>query len=121
MRGWLVVNKYHISDSFTNLVDLLIDTAKKNDTDFDIIDNISILKLLSNKNYIKPDYVLFWDKDIKLAKFLETEGIKVFNSSDSIRICDDKALTYLYLRNAGIKMPKTYMKIKILYHLLLII
>ena len=116
MRGWLVVNKYHISDSFTNLVDILIDTAKKNDTDFDIIDNISILKLLSNKNYIKPDFVLFWDKDIKLAKFLETEGIKVFNSSDSIRICDDKALTYLYLRNAGIKMPKTIFSPLIYFH-----
>lgn len=116
MNGWLVINKYHISDSFTSLVDLLLDSARNNHIDLNVIDNIDILNLLATKKYIKPDFVLFWDKDIKLAKYLETEDIKVFNSSDSIRICDDKSLTYLYLRNAGIKMPKTIFSPLIYFH-----
>ena len=116
MHGWLVTNKYHISNNFTELVKLLSTSARNHNIELEIIDNISILKILSNKNYIKPDFVLFWDKDIKLAKYIETENIRVFNTSESIRICDDKALTYLYLKSNGIKMPKTIFSPLIYYH-----
>lgn len=33
--------------------------------------------------------------------------MRVFNSSESIRKCDDKALTYLSLKRAGVPMPRT--------------
>ena len=50
---------------------------------------------------------MFWDKDIKLASYLEKLGIRVFNPARSIEICDDKALTHLEFMNQGIKMPRT--------------
>jgi len=41
--------------------------------------------------------VVFWNKDITLAKALEAKGIRVFNSSFSIGLCDDKAKTYQHI------------------------
>ena len=43
-----------------------------------------------------------------MAQFIENLGIKVYNSSESIRLCDDKALTYIALNSAKIKQPKTF-------------
>lgn len=55
-----------------------------------------------------PDFnlCLFLDKDILIAEYLENCGIRVINSSKNIRICDDKALTYITLLNK-VTMPKT--------------
>lgn len=56
---------------------------------------------------ITADAVIFLDKDVTAAALLESRGIKLFNSAECIRICDDKALTYLTLYNKGIAIPKT--------------
>lgn len=55
----------------------------------------------------RPDFVLFWDKDVILARYLELSGIPVYNSSRSIEVCDDKRKTYLALLEAGIPVPRT--------------
>lgn len=56
----------------------------------------------------KPaDFILFWDKDIMLAKLLEKAGYRLFNCSKAIEICDNKIHTHDYLSNSGIMMPKT--------------
>ena len=54
-----------------------------------------------------PDFVLFWDKDIRLARHLEILGLPVFNSSKAIEACDDKRLTHILLQKENIPMPKT--------------
>lgn len=108
MKAWLIINKYLISDSFLNLKQLLMISAKKHNIDLIEINNIDIIKLLNENKYEKPDFVLFWNKDVKLAQFIENLGIKVYNSSESIRLCDDKALTYIALNFAKIKQPKTF-------------
>lgn len=54
-----------------------------------------------------PSFILFLDKDIRLAKQLEKLGYALFNSSQVIENCDDKMLTFQVLANRGIKMPKT--------------
>ena len=51
---------------------------------------------------------MFWDKDVNLARMLEREGFRVFNNADGIEACDDKALTFIRLKNKNIKMPKTF-------------
>ena len=54
-----------------------------------------------------PDFVLFLDKDMRLAFQLEQLGVPLFNSKHVIEICDDKAKTFQYLGGKGIPMPKT--------------
>jgi len=53
------------------------------------------------------DFALFFDKDIRLARALETIGVRVYNPADTIAVCDDKAATHLRLAAEGIPMPKT--------------
>lgn len=54
-----------------------------------------------------PDFIIFFDKDVVLAKHLEMMGIPVYNSAASIEICDNKSLSYQALAGKNIPMPKT--------------
>ena len=53
------------------------------------------------------DTVLFWDKDVRLARALQQVGVKVNNLPDAIALCDDKSATHMALSVAGIPMPTT--------------
>lgn len=101
MTGFLVVNHYLSGEKYSSLHSHLKKTAEKM--------NIS-LRLKTNEQMLfeseRPDFVLFWDKDVNLAKSLENKGVPVFNSARSIALCDDKAKTYLALENK-LKQPKT--------------
>ena len=59
-----------------------------------------------------PDFAIFWDKDILLAKRLEKMGLRLFNSSDSIETCDDKGQTAIALQAGGIRTPLTFLSPK---------
>lgn len=115
MTGWLITNAFLHTHKFTEINLWLVEAAKKSGIELTIKTNGEVLVQLDSKNTIaykaddteKPDFVLFWDKDIRLAEYMELKGIPVFNSSRAIAICDDKSLTHLYLQRAGIKMPKT--------------
>lgn len=58
-------------------------------------------------NLPKCDFVIYLDKDIYLARMIEKQGIRMFDSADFIKLCDDKGLTNISLSNKGILMPKT--------------
>lgn len=58
-------------------------------------------------NIPHADFVIYLDKDIYLCTALEKKGYYVINSSDFIRICDDKALTSVIASNLDIAAPKT--------------
>ncbi|BBF42073.1 ribosomal protein S6 glutaminyl transferase [Lachnospiraceae bacterium KM106-2] len=110
MLGWLVVNEFLTSNKYSTLNDWLLEAAKKLDINLVQKTNAELMvgcleDVLEKEE--TPDFVLFWDKDIRLAKALEQRGMRVFNSSLPIEICDDKSYTELVLRNAGIPMPKT--------------
>jgi len=115
ITAWLITNAFLHTTKFTEINLWLIEAAKKSGIDLILKTNQEELALLDSKNPIayksndinKPSFVLFWDKDIRLANYLELKGLPVFNSSRAIGICDDKSLTHLYLQRAGIPMPKT--------------
>ena len=54
-----------------------------------------------------PDFVLFWDKDVRLAAHMEQAGFRLFNSARTIADCDDKSATHRILSGHGIPMPDT--------------
>ncbi len=58
-------------------------------------------------NLSKSDYALFWDKDIRLARAMEAGGVRLYNRSDAVALCDDKAATQLVLCGGGVPMPET--------------
>ncbi len=53
------------------------------------------------------DVVLFWDKDTRLARALESAGVSVYNSAAAVALCDDKSETHRVLAEHGVPMPKT--------------
>ena len=110
-----MINGFLHSSKFNEIHKWLLDAAKKHHIELEIKSNDTVLISLSeNINFIeqipvnrRPEFVLFWDKDIRLAQALEKMGLQVFNSSESIARCDDKSLTHLLLSKEHIPMPET--------------
>ena len=133
MTGWLVVNGFTNTEKFNTLFSMFEDAAKVKGIDLKRVkatelwlelaecqNDINILynekcgaKHYKDREWLskKPDFILFWDKDIRLAKVLEEGKVRVFNSSKAIALCDDKAETYLALRGL-VRQPKTFISAK---------
>ena len=116
MNGWIIYNGALRIKKNEILVKKLKEDGKLVGMDLKLIKNNEILPVYNQKGQLglegltsikKPDFVIFWDKDIYLAKHLELMGYQVFNSSDSIKYCDNKALMHLKLGNKSIRIPKT--------------
>lgn len=116
MTGWLMVNGFLHSSKFDELAEMFHAAAVKYGIRLQTIKNSECLVALDGENSAvrdihgnreRPDFVIFWDKDILLAEYLETMGIPVFNSSKCIAVCDDKRKTHLALYRSGIAMPRT--------------
>ena len=108
MKAWLVVNTFMDNQKFVNLYELLSDAFKKKNITLELkrANDISLEVGEEIKN--KPDFAIFWDKDIYLAERLEAQGIKLFNSSRAVLLCDNKILMYQALAKNGIKIPRTF-------------
>lgn len=108
LRGLLIVNEFLASNKFNEIHNWLLEAAKKNKILMELRTNAELLiDISSDQKEKQADFVLFWDKDVKLASFLEKLGYPVFNNAKAIEICDDKALTHLSLMNTDIPMPRT--------------
>ena len=99
MYGFLIVNEYLNTNKFKELYEMFDVAAKKHSVKLLKYTNADFLVRLDSDeidsdtfNDGDPDFVIFFDKDIALCKALESRGIRVFNGSEAIRICDSKLL-----------------------------
>lgn len=109
MKGWLVVNEFLQNQKFSELTKLFLCAAKKANVSLSVYTNAELLADTKELLKQRPDFVLFWDKDIVLGNYLEAQGIPLYNSVDAIRLCDDKRLTHIALMREGIPSPRTIM------------
>ena len=116
MIGWIIYNGTLDIPKIKELVFSIVDEAEKMNIKLEAVKNTEILptylndgsaELIYLKNLEKPNFIIFWDKDVFLARHLEKMGFKVFNSSKAIEYCDNKGLMHLMLSNNNIDMPKT--------------
>lgn len=116
MNGWIIYNGALRMNKVEKLVIKLSNEAKNKGINIKLIKNNELLPMFDNfgnadlKAFVdldRPDFIVFWDKDIILARHLELMGFKLFNSRESIQVCDNKALMQIKLSNSGIRMPKT--------------
>ncbi len=56
---------------------------------------------------LDTDFIVYLDKDKYVSELLSKQGVTLFNSHNSIRVCDDKARTYIALTDMGYIIPKT--------------
>lgn len=108
MKAWLIVNEFLRTEKFCQLYTMFQEAAKERGVLLELRTNAEILPVLGDKEtFLDVSFVLFWDKDIRLAKALENRGLFVANSSAAISACDDKSLSHLLLEQADVPMPRT--------------
>ncbi len=115
INAWLIYNYSLNTSKFNTLHDWYVKTASKKNINLQLLSNIDVYSMISNSKPLIvseyqgdiPDFVLFLDKDIALARQLELLGYRVYNSSEVIAICDNKIHTHQVLSKHGITMPKT--------------
>ena len=110
MKGLLAINHFLTSAKFTELHERLVGAAEKENITLEIKTNLELAT-----DTPQCDFVLFWDKDINLARRLEKQELPLFNGAESIEKCDDKARTYIELSGTvpqpkTLIAPKTYFK-----------
>jgi len=111
MKGAIIINAYgrpvqsvnqanRIKDEFSRLgvaVDIILDGSLKV--------ALEQGKLATKLNIY--DFIVYLDKDKYLSEALSLCGMRLFNSHEAVRVCDDKGQTVLRLANSGVNMPDT--------------
>nr|WP_317843073.1 RimK family alpha-L-glutamate ligase [Ornithinibacillus gellani] len=113
--GWIIYNGNLPGNKFRDFAEMLQEAAYRACLETSLIPNNASLCLMDQyelgildiPEQKLPDFVIFTDKDIYLAKQLELLGIRVFNGAEAIAISDDKIATYQMLAAHGLAIPKT--------------
>ncbi|MFV0255150.1 MAG: RimK family alpha-L-glutamate ligase [Erysipelotrichaceae bacterium] len=109
-KGLILTNHYLKSDDIIYKVNRLKEEFEKFDIVIEHQTATFLVGLINNGNTQlnkQYDFILYLDKDKYLSRLIEKSGIRIFNNSQAMEICDDKMLTHLALANHNIKMPKT--------------
>lgn len=114
MRGVFVQNGFMDSPKFREPGIMLRRAADSMGVQLDILPNKGVCPPIGDRKSLNallndPDFVIFWDKDVRCASNMELCGLRLYNSSECIRICDDKSLTHIELARRGIPSPRTVM------------
>ncbi|QSS99123.1 RimK family alpha-L-glutamate ligase [Pontibacillus sp. ALD_SL1] len=121
MHGWIVYNGHLKSPKFLDYAELVQEAAHQKGISMTIYPNHELLSTLSGQDRsivgastdTRPDFVIFGDKDVLLARQLESMGIPVYNSADAIEACDHKGVMYQRLAQKQLPIPKTILGPKI--------
>ncbi|MEN1970487.1 RimK family alpha-L-glutamate ligase [Lentibacillus sp. N15] len=121
LTGWIIYNGQLPGDKFRDFAQWLQRAAAKQAIQTHIYQNNELLTYISTQQLhvigetILPDFVIFTDKDIYLAKQLELLGVRVFNRADTIAVSDDKIATYQVLAQHQLPIPKTIIAPKVFF------
>lgn len=114
MKGWIIYNGYYKSESTEKLVEILCSNFSALGVEMQKIPSNRIVfsydengEIKQITDFAKPDFAIFWDKDINLARILEKWGLRLFNKSHAIEVCDSKIFTYQMLCNNGLRLAPT--------------
>ncbi|MBE5765038.1 MAG: RimK family alpha-L-glutamate ligase [Clostridiales bacterium] len=104
MKNYLIINEFYSSESFNKIYQALKNAFLARGEDLEILTNVQATRLLNEEGNNQP--ILFFDKDVYLARLLQKSGYRCVNSPFVIEICDDKAKTYIELKGK-FDQPKT--------------
>ncbi len=109
LKGWIVYHGFNKTEKLKSHIDLFVATAKSLNVQLEARSTTSLLMLINQKNIpkVEVDFIIFYDKDVKLARWFELQNLKVINSATAIAACDDKVNTYLRLANQNIPLIPT--------------
>lgn len=107
-KGLLVVNAFLKTEKFLSVYRYLEEAAAKRGIALETVGTDAFCTPFDTcPDIVKGiDFAIFWDKDVNAARRLEDAGVKVFNSAETIRVCDSKILTAMRLKGK-VAMPVT--------------
>lgn len=105
----IIYNSFFNAKKVFDQINLLKTACKELKVEAQFINNEELISNidLKNKNKLNKK-ILFLDKNIALAKILENWGYKLYNNSNAINLCDNKAYTHIALLKEKIIQPKTF-------------
>ena len=113
--GWLIYSKENAVQN-SSYINWFIDEADKQSLTLSLIIREEMtIGIVNNKQCIlvksevvvPPDFAIVRTIETLLNLHLENMGVRVFNSSEISRICNNKALTHHYINQLGIPMVNT--------------
>lgn len=105
-QGVIVRNRYYTDDGMEYVYDRLIACFRAHGVHVDVCS--PTLSVCSEPQpVVSADFAVFWDKDVALARAIEQGGVRCFNASRAIAVCDDKLSTYLALQGRGLRLIDT--------------
>lgn len=111
MKGLIFINPFLVPKESVHQAERLKEEFNNLGVEVEIISDASTRIAMHSEGMTaripKPDFVVYLDKDKYLSNALEKGGARLFNSHNAVRVCDDKAETYIALAGRGIKFPKT--------------
>lgn len=107
MKGILLVNHFYKSEGFSSVFKRLEEASLSLGIAVEQRTALDFFVPLGEPVKEDFDFVLFWDKDIALARRLEKAQIPVFNSAEAIALCDDKAASAMRFADWNLPMPQT--------------
>lgn len=108
MKGWLIVNNFVSSEKSRTMWSMFIASAQKCGIELELKRTGELCLPIGGDFGALPDFAIFWDKDIHLAARLESKGLRLFNSSRAVELCDNKVLTYMELEKCSVPYPLTF-------------
>lgn len=110
MRGWLIVNPFLDTKKFREIYEMLCASARAEGIRLDMKTTVELMCPSGDdfSGFALPDFALFWDKDVYLARRLERAGLRLFNSAAAVEACDNKVLTAMALAAAQVPTPLTF-------------
>lgn len=118
LHAWLIISTFTTWKKFIQLYDWLIEAAERHNVELvplrgtDISPSIDAYGEGSIREWLdsgrRPDFVIFWDKDVTMCEYIEALGIRCMNTADAIEACDDKGKTFVRLAAKGVPQPKTF-------------
>ncbi len=114
-KGLLIVNAFLKTEQVKETYDMLLAAAGRAGIDLTLMTNAQFFVDLESGMAVTEheddlqdiSFILFWNKDVFLARALERMGYRLFNCADAIEACDSKALTFERLKGVC-RVPKTF-------------
>ncbi len=111
MKGVIFLNPFLVPKESVHQAERLKEEFNKLGVEIEIVTDgfsrVAIEGDMVSVDLYPPDFAVYLDKDKYLSEVLEKGKLRLFNRHKAVRVCDDKAQTYIALSGNGIKFPKT--------------
>ena len=111
MKGYIVVNPFKMPTESAHQAERLKEEFNILGVSVDIVSDAYLCGAISDNSVVSSltnaDFIIYLDKDKYQSEILSKLGVRLFNTHQAVRLCDDKGTTYIALANSGLNLPDT--------------